>query len=130
EPQILFLDEPFGALDALTRGTLQQELAAICSNRVDGVTTIMITNNVEEAILLSDRIVPMTKGPRAMLGAAVRVNRPNPRTVWALIHDEDVEHVRPHVVECLTSYQRPVAQKRQVLEQAPLAVGLLSVESE
>ena len=63
EPEVLFLDEPFGALDALTRGNLQQELARLCSDRDRPVTTIMITNNVEEALLLSDRIVPMTRGP-------------------------------------------------------------------
>jgi ABC-type nitrate/sulfonate/bicarbonate transport system ATPase subunit len=63
EPEILFLDEPFGALDALTRETLQQELAQLCC---DGrrVTTLMITNSVEEALLLSDRIVPMTWASR------------------------------------------------------------------
>ena len=72
EPDVLFLDEPFGALDALTRGNLQQELAQLCSDRDRPVTTIMITNNVEEALLLSDRIVPMTRGPRATLGTSGR----------------------------------------------------------
>ena len=66
EPEMLFLDEPFGALDALTRETLQQELPRLCSAAERPVTTVMITNNVEEAILLSDRIVPMTpRAPRA-----------------------------------------------------------------
>lgn len=67
EPQVLFLDDPFGALDALTRETLQQELAALGSHADRPVTTIMITNSVEEAILLSDRIVPMVPGrPRRL----------------------------------------------------------------
>ena len=70
EPEVLFLDEPFGALDALTRDTLQQELARLCSSAERPVTTIMITNSVEEAILLADRIVPMTRGPRATLARA------------------------------------------------------------
>src|SRR5262245_33654387 len=61
EPEVLFLDEPFGALDALTRDTLRQELARLCSE-TRGMTTLMITNNVDEAILLSDRIVPMQPG--------------------------------------------------------------------
>src|SRR5437762_4543686 len=66
EPEILFLDEPFGALDALTRDTLKQELARLCTaGRDKPVTTVMITNNVEEAILLADRIVPLSRGPRA-----------------------------------------------------------------
>ena len=76
EPEILFLDEPFGALDALTRGNLQQELAQLCSAVERPVTTIMITNNVEEALLLSDRIVPMTAGPRRHHGSARRRRDP------------------------------------------------------
>ena len=75
EPEMLFLDEPFGALDALTRETLQQELARLCAAAERPVTTVMITNNVEEAILLSDRIVPMTRGPPATLGAPIRGRR-------------------------------------------------------
>ncbi len=65
EPQVLFLDDPFGALDALTRETLQQELAGLGSQSDRPVTTVMITNSVEEAILLSDRIVPIVPGPPA-----------------------------------------------------------------
>ena len=68
EPRVLFLDEPFGALDALTRETLQGELARLCGNGDGEVTTVMITNSVEEAILLSDRIVPILPGPPATLG--------------------------------------------------------------
>ena len=69
EPQVLFLDDPFGALDALTRETLQQELAGLGSQSDRPVTTVMITNSVEEAILLSDRIVPIVPGPPATLGS-------------------------------------------------------------
>ena len=104
EPEILFLDEPFGALDALTRGNLQQELADLCSTIHRPVTTIMITNNVEEALLLSDRIVPMTMGPRATMGAAVSVEIPKPRTAALLQHDDEALRVRTHVVERLTEY--------------------------
>src|SRR5205085_3334700 len=71
EPRVLFLDEPFGALDALTRATLQQELIRLCGVSGRSVTTLMITNSVEEAILLSDRIVPLSRGPRATLGPAI-----------------------------------------------------------
>jgi nitrate/nitrite transport system ATP-binding protein len=103
EPTLLFLDEPFGALDALTRATLQQELARMCAEEGRRLTTIMITNSVEEAILLSDRIVPMTRGPRAKLGDAVEVALPKPRTVSQLLHDEEAERVRAYVIESLTN---------------------------
>jgi nitrate/nitrite transport system ATP-binding protein len=103
EPELLFLDEPFGALDALTRGSLQQELARLCSNGDRPVTTIMITNNVEEALLLSDRIVAMTRGPRATLGLPIKVAMPKPRTAALLVHDKEAMAVRAHVVESLTS---------------------------
>jgi nitrate ABC transporter ATP-binding subunit len=108
EPDVLFLDDPFGALDALTRANLQQELAQLCSAEERPVTTIMITNSVEEALLLSDRIVPMTHGPRATLGRPVAVAIPKPRTLARLVHDKDAMHSRAHVVESLTaSVRRP-----------------------
>lgn len=103
EPAILFLDEPFGALDALTRGNLQEELARLCADTARRVTTVMITNSVEEALLLSDRIVPMTRGPRATLGMPVEVAMPRPRSARQLLHDEQAIRVRTHVVESLTS---------------------------
>jgi nitrate/nitrite transport system ATP-binding protein len=103
EPQVLFLDEPFGALDALTRETLQQDLAALCIVGDRPVTTVMITNSVEEAILLSDRIVPMMPGPPATLGAAIEVALPRPRSAAQLAHDEEATHVRAHVVATLTA---------------------------
>jgi len=102
EPEILFLDEPFGALDALTRASLQQELLRMCSAREKPVTAVMISNNIDEAILLSDRIVPMTRAPRATLGPAVEVALPRPRTLAQLLHDEEAERVRAHVIESLT----------------------------
>jgi len=102
EPEVLFLDEPFGALDALTRGNLQQELARLCSDLDRPVTTVMITNNVDEALLLSDRIVPMTRGPRATLGAPVPVAMPKPRNASQLTHDVAAMRVRTHVIEALT----------------------------
>jgi nitrate/nitrite transport system ATP-binding protein len=115
EPQVLFLDDPFGALDALTRETLQQELAALGSQTDRPVTTVMITNSVEEAILLSDRIVPIVPGPpldhardraeraSATLGAPIPVELPRPRSVAQLAHDEQATHVRAHVVATLTA---------------------------
>jgi nitrate/nitrite transport system ATP-binding protein len=113
-PGILFLDEPFGALDALTRETLQQELARLCSSADRPVTTVMITNNVEEALLLSDRIVPILPGPPpaaggvggATLGAPIPVDLPRPRSVTALAHDEHATQVRAHVIATLTASVR------------------------
>lgn len=104
EPEILFLDEPFGALDALTRSNLQQELARMCSAMARPVTVILITNSVQEAILLSDRIVPMTRGPRATLGPAISVPLPRPRTAALLIHDEEAVHIEARIVEFLTGF--------------------------
>ena len=109
EPEVLFLDEPFGALDALTRATLQQELVSLCSEAGRPVTTVMITNNLDEALLLSDRIIPMTKGPRATLGASVAVDLPKPRSADQLAHDEDAVRARAHVVECLTDHLHAAA---------------------
>jgi nitrate/nitrite transport system ATP-binding protein len=106
EPDVLFLDEPFGALDALTRANLQQELATLCSDRDRPVTTVMITNSVDEALLLSDRIVPMTRGPRATLGAPAPVEIPKPRSAAQLTHDPEALRVRSHIIEMLTAEVR------------------------
>jgi nitrate/nitrite transport system ATP-binding protein len=106
KPQVLFLDEPFGALDALTRETLQQELGRLCSEGDHPVTTVMITNSVEEAILLSDRIVPIIPGPPATLGTPIPVDLSRPRSLAQLAHDEQATHVRTHVVSTLTASVR------------------------
>jgi nitrate/nitrite transport system ATP-binding protein len=121
KPQVLFLDEPFGALDALTRETLQQELGRLCSEGEHPVTTVMITNSVEEAILLSDRIVPIVPGPPldhtrgalspverapAALGTPIRVELSRPRSLAQLGHDEQATQVRAHVVSTLTASLR------------------------
>jgi len=102
EPRVLFLDEPFGALDALTREALQGELARLCGDGDNIVTTVMITNSVEEAILLSDRIVPILPGPPATLGTPIDVPLPRPRSAALLAHDDDAARVRTHVIATLT----------------------------
>jgi ABC-type nitrate/sulfonate/bicarbonate transport system ATPase subunit len=103
EPEVLFLDEPFGALDALTRETLQADVAALARTADRQVTTVMVTNNVEEAILLADRIVPVVSGPPATLGVSIDVALPHPRTVAGLAHDREASEVRAHVVATLTA---------------------------
>lgn len=78
QPKVLMLDEPFGALDALTRGRLQEQLLAIWE--AHRITVMMVTHDVEEALLLSDRIVMMNNGPRARVGEILKVDLPRPRT--------------------------------------------------
>ncbi len=102
DPQLLFLDEPFGALDALTRETLQQDLMRLCSAAGRPVTTVMVTNSIEEAILLSDWIVPMLPGPPATLGQPIAVELTRPRTAAQLAYDESAARVRAHVIATLT----------------------------
>ena len=113
EPKVLFLDEPFGALDAMTRETLQQELARLSAESARPVTTIMVTNSIEEAILLSDRIVPMVPGPPATLGAPIEVALPKPRSAAQLARDEQATRVRSHVVRTLTAAISMRAGRRQ-----------------
>jgi nitrate/nitrite transport system ATP-binding protein len=121
EPDILFLDEPFGALDALTRAALQEELAQLCAAADRPVTAIMITNSVEEALRLSDRIVPMTRGPGATLGASVGVVIPKPRTAAALARDREAQRVRTHVVEWLAAYVQPARKMARLHASKPHA---------
>jgi nitrate/nitrite transport system ATP-binding protein len=106
EPTLLFLDEPFGALDALTRATLQQELANLCQAQQPRATALMITNSVDEAILLSDRILALGRGPGASLSTAVPVTLTRPRRSDLMLHDEDAVRVRASVSEFLTASSR------------------------
>jgi nitrate/nitrite transport system ATP-binding protein len=103
DPDVLFLDEPFGALDALTRESLQAELARLCARAERPVTTVMVTNSVEEAMLLADRIVPVLSGPPATLGGPIPVTLPRPRTAAHLAHDNDASLFRAHVIATLTA---------------------------
>ncbi len=109
EPQILLLDEPLGALDALSSGYLQQELIRMCSAAGRPVTALMITNSVEEAILLSDRIVPLTRAPRATLGPSISVSLPKPRKAEQLLHDPGAIRTQSKVVEFLTGFEHSAA---------------------
>ena len=102
-PEMLFLDEPFGALDALTRETLQHDLARLCGSADRPITTVMITNSVDEAILLADRIVPIMPGPPATLGRPIPVPLARPRSAAQLAHDEEASRVRAQVIAALTS---------------------------
>src|SRR5436309_8018520 len=108
EPKVLLLDEPFGALDALTRATLQDELMRIVERA--GSTVLMVTHDVDEAVLLSDRVVMMTNGPAATVGDVVEINLPRPRERLALVNDSRYHHYRGRVLEFLYQKQlRPAA---------------------
>ena len=99
EPKVLLLDEPFGALDALTRAKLQDELLKIVARTRS--TVVMVTHDVDEAVLLSDRIVMMTNGPAATIGEIVTVELARPRDRVALAEDPTYVHHRKQVLEFL-----------------------------
>ena len=99
QPKVLLLDEPFGALDALTRARLQDELLNIVA--ATGSTVIMVTHDVDEAVLLSDRIVMLTNGPAATIGGVVEVGLPRPRDRVALGENAQYHHYRTEVLDFL-----------------------------
>ena len=99
EPKVLLLDEPFGALDALTRARLQDELLKIVART--GSTVVMVTHDVDEAVLLSDRIVMMTNGPAATIGEVLAVDIPRPRNRVELAEDASYVHCRKEVLDFL-----------------------------
>lgn len=99
QPKVLLLDEPFGALDALTRAHLQDEVMRIQAELNN--TVLMITHDVDEAVLLSDRIVMMTNGPQATIGEILNVDLPRPRNRIALADDPTYNHCRQEVLRFL-----------------------------
>lgn len=101
DPKVLLLDEPFSALDALTRGTLQEELGRIWMETRK--TVVMITNDIDEAMLLADTIYTLSSGPGATLGAAVRVETPHPRSRAQLSGDKRYQRVRRAVLDGLVA---------------------------
>ena len=108
QPKVLLLDEPFGALDALTRAHLQDELMRIAQETHS--TVMMVTHDVDEAVLLSDRIVMLTNGPSATIGDILPVALPRPRDRLALANDTRYHHLRGQVLEFLYHRQlRPAA---------------------
>ena len=97
DPKVLLLDEPFSALDALTRATLQEEMVRIWLE--DRKTVVMITNDVEEAILLANRICPLTPGPEATIGPEIPVTIPHPRSRRHLSLDSEYQRARRAIVD-------------------------------
>jgi nitrate/nitrite transport system ATP-binding protein len=99
EPKLLLLDEPFGALDALTRGTIQEELLKVWSGTDQ--TVFMITHDIDEAILLADRILLMTNGPLARVAESVEITIPRPRTRTDIVEHPNYYVIRNHLVQFL-----------------------------
>lgn len=119
DPEILLMDEPLGALDALTRATLQSEIERIW--RATRKTVLLITNDVDEGILLADRIIPLSKGPRATLGPAVDVDIERPRDRKALNHDPRFKQIRGAVISYLLGPGAGPKTSRDVLGEAKTA---------
>ncbi len=99
DPRVLLLDEPLSALDALNRASLQGELQRICAET--GKTVVMVTNDIDEAVLLAERIFPLTPGPAATLGPPVHVPFPRPRDRHSLNRDKRFHDVRREVIDFL-----------------------------
>ena len=106
EPKVLLMDEPFGALDALTRRKMQDELLAIVQKTQS--TVVMVTHDVDEAVLLSDRIVMLTNGPAATIGEVLSVDIPRPRNRVELAEDPVYVHARKAVIDFLYTRQAHV----------------------
>ena len=103
-PKLLLLDEPFGALDALTRGNLQEKLMQICNE--DQITAVMVTHDVDEAVLLSDRIVMLTNGPSSKIGGILEVDIPRPRQRLEAVKHPSYYSLRSEIIYFLNQQKR------------------------
>jgi bicarbonate transport system ATP-binding protein len=130
-PKLLLLDEPFGALDALTRGNLQEQLMQICEE--NEVTAVMVTHDVDEAVLLSDRIVMLTNGPESKIGDILEVDIPRPRKRMEVVEHPSYYSLRSEMIYFLNQQKRIKkirARKtadvaRHGLEKVNLEIGFL-----
>lgn len=115
KPDILLLDEPLSALDALTRANLQDEINRICQE--EKKTVILITNDPDEAILLADRVIPLTAGPRATLGPSIPVTIPRPRSRILINESYDFKQTRNEVIDYLlmATDKRKVAMSKKLV---------------
>jgi bicarbonate transport system ATP-binding protein len=130
-PKLLLLDEPFGALDALTRGNLQEQLMRICDEHQ--VTAVMVTHDVDEAVLLSDRIVMLTNGPGAQIGQILDVDIPRPRKRMEVVEHPSYYSLRSEMIYFLNQQKRlkklkakkVTAIARHGLEKVNLQIGFV-----
>jgi nitrate/nitrite transport system ATP-binding protein len=120
QPKMLLLDEPFGALDALTRGTIQDELVRICAATQQ--TVFMITHDVDEAILLADKVLLMSNGPNACIAEAVENTLPRPRDRQSIHHDPQYYRIRNHLVDFLVNRSKLYQTGELARPRAPQAV--------
>jgi len=122
EPKMLLLDEPFGALDALTRGTIQDELLRICAQTQQ--TVFMITHDVDEAILLADKILLMSNGPQARIAEIVHNTMPRERQRASLHHDPQYYRIRNHLVDFLVARSKDLSHGRAPAQPPVVQPGL------
>ena len=130
-PKLLLLDEPFGALDALTRGNLQEQLMQICQE--NQVTAVMVTHDVDEAVLLSDRIVMLTNGPESKIGDILEVDIPRPRKRMEVVEHPSYYSLRSEMIYFLNQQKRikklrarkTAVIARHGLEKVNLEIGFL-----
>lgn len=121
QPKLLLLDEPFGALDALTRGTIQDELIKIWSQTEQ--TVFMITHDIDEAILLADRILLMTNGPFARVAESVEITIPRPRSRTGIVEHPNYYAIRNHLVQFLGHRSKELSgQHSDDADQSPASV--------
>jgi nitrate/nitrite transport system ATP-binding protein len=120
-PKVLLLDEPFGALDALTRGNLQEQLMRICQE--SNVTAVMVTHDVDEALLLSDRIVMLTNGPDAHIGQILEVDIPRPRQRLEVVNHPSYYNLRNEIIYFLNQQKRAKRRKAAAPSAAVLTVA-------
>ncbi len=122
QPRMLLLDEPFGALDALTRGTIQDELLRICAETQQ--TVFMITHDVDEAILLADRVLLMSNGPQARVAEIVRNTMSRQRERATLHHDPQYYRIRNHLVDFLVTRSKDLSHGRAPVQPLQVSPGL------
>lgn len=130
-PKLLLLDEPFGALDALTRGNLQEQLMQICEE--NNVTAIMVTHDVDEAILLSDRVVMLTNGPASKIGQILEVDIPRPRRRMEVVNHPNYYSYRSEIIYFLNQQKqikklrarKTAVVSRHGLEKVNLDIGFV-----
>jgi nitrate/nitrite transport system ATP-binding protein len=128
EPKMLLLDEPFGALDALTRGTIQDELLRICAETRQ--TVFMITHDVDEAVLLADKVLLMSNGPQARVAEIVRNTMPRDRQRATLHHDPQYYRIRNHLVDFLVTRSKDLSNGRAPVSPPVIEPGIAGVDAE
>ncbi|HET7875997.1 MAG TPA: ABC transporter ATP-binding protein [Methylomirabilota bacterium] len=125
EPKVLLLDEPFAQIDALTRGVIQEELIRMWSASRN--TVFMVTHDVDEAILLSDRIALMTNGPEARIAEIVEVKIPRPRSRATIIDEPEYGRLRNHIIHFLVERSKQIQEERRAvspgLSRAPITTA-------